>query len=129
MYTQLHLDLFEFIKRNDWKSVIENTTDDFTFKATNAGLTFDRDEFFTIADTLNQLIRQEFKLHKIIEINNYTLGIVDIIVFDEKTHKKDHRKEYTLARWREKKIESVHSYEIETVNPEIKEKWFNSLNI
>ena len=75
---------------------MEYTTDDFTFKASRVGLTFNRDEFFTVADTSNQLVRREVKLHKIVEINNYTFGIVDIITFDEKTHKKDHRKEYTL---------------------------------
>ena len=126
MYARLHRELFEFVKRNDWKSFIENTTDDFTFTFSRAGLTFDRDEFFTIVDTSTQLQRHEFKLHKIVEINNYTLTIFDIIIFDKK---KLHRKEYVLSRWREKKIESVHSYQIGTINPEIKEKWFNSLNI
>ena len=129
MYAKLHRELFEFVKRNDWQSFIENTTDDFTFKASNAGLTFDRDEFFTIADTSNQLLRHSYKLHKIVEINNYTFGILDIIIFDNEIHKEIYRKEYVLVRWREKKIESVHSYQIGTINPGIKEKWFNSLNI
>ena len=126
MYAQLHRELFEFVKRNDWKSFIENTTDDFTFTFSRAGLTFDRDEFFTIVDTSTQLQRHEFKLHKIVEINNYTFGIGDIIILDEK---KIHRKEYVLFRWREKKIASAHSYQVETTDPESKEKWFNSLNI
>ena len=86
MYAELLKDLFEFVKRNDWKPAMEYTTDDFTFKASRVGLTFDRDEFFTVADTSNQLIRREVKLHKIVEINNYTFGIGDIIIFNDQMH-------------------------------------------
>ena len=34
MYAELLRDLFEFVERNDWKSAMEYTTDDFTFKVT-----------------------------------------------------------------------------------------------
>ena len=98
MYAQLHRELFEFVKRNDWKSFIENTTDDFTFKLSRAGLTFDRDEFFTIIGTVTQLNRHRFKLHKIVEINNYTFGILDIIIFDNEIHKEIYELKELLSK-------------------------------
>ena len=98
MYAKLHQDLSEFCERNDWKSFIENMTDDFTFKSSRAGLTFDRDELFTIIGNQTQLHRHEFKLHRIVEIDSYALGIGDADFFNDKIHKEIYTKEYVLLR-------------------------------